>query len=264
MLTTPHRVGSDTRGSIAGAAVVVACRSENTRSVFTSLLANPTFCTLGEVHAVASSEQPRLLVVEIAEPEDYGELIAGLRRSCPRSFLLAYARSSRHISPMLLAGVRSGLDGLAFWGQADLSEWIRSLTDPVLSTTLAALQKAGLHPLALEVADRVVAQCESGPNVALVARALDCSPRTLERSFAKEGLDEPRVLIALVRTLIVVSAIEVEGCSMSHAVRRAGYPSKEAFHLSLRHRPLCVRRGIPRVPSVMALAGAGFAQRPHD
>ena len=172
----------------------------------------------------------------------------------PMAHVVGYCRLSVSACRIIVDAVREGLDDLVIAGDSDVAETINAVAARHAATRALTdvrdLLRGRLHRVAAPVAEVLLAGAPTGASVNLVARALGCTPRTLARRFAQNGLGSPGWLVSLLRWMSVAAALTAEGRSTSEAAAGAGYANARAMRAAL-------KRGLN--VSVAQLRDADFA-----
>ena len=169
---------------------------------------------LSELHADIRANAPAIVVAEF-QSEPRGEasaIIASVRRAHPSIYFIGIVSYATTQGDAMVGMVRAGLDAVSLRESgtlaADIEAAIRFISRP--SILLTAAEDIGLcevlHPEAATVV-RIAISASSWPNVGIVARALECSPRELQRRFATAQLGVPFDLLQTTRWILANAAL---------------------------------------------------------
>jgi AraC-like DNA-binding protein len=232
--------------------------------------------TLGRVaHLVFCRTEPALadeiakggnaiVLVELAEGAvpPVASVIQGVKRRAPAVPVLGYCWLGPAVSAEIVASARAGLDELVLRGYDDLVRVVRRALarergdDAIVLLELESM----LPPEMLSWARVVLERAREGPNVGVVARALGCGPRTLERAAQEQGVASPAKLIACVRLLFAARLLTYRRLGVDEAAARSGYPSGVALRRAFRHEGLPAPTDL-RTPSRYALVREALRRR---
>jgi AraC-like DNA-binding protein len=186
--------------------------------------------------------RPSVLVIEIGgiavrNPTGLVRFVKGER---PNTYVIGYCSLSARADDDLLLTARAGLDTIIFESRTDslrtLRNQISEHADGSSATGLPHGLELTLHPLAVSVAEHVLAHAANAPNVNDVAHALGCTPRTLARRFASAGLPAPDVLITQLRWSRIADLLARHQLTSSEVARISGFANTRAMRSALKRR----------------------------
>lgn len=186
--------------------------------------------------------RPSVLVIEIGgmalrKPTRLVQLVKGQR---PTSYVIGYCSLSARAGDELLLTARAGLDTIVFESHTGALRTLRNQisehADGTPTTSLPDGLELALHPLAVSVAEHVLAHAATAPNVNDVAHALCCTPRTLARRFARAGLPAPDILITQLRWSRIAGLLARHRLTSTEVARISGFANTRAMRSALKRR----------------------------
>jgi AraC-like DNA-binding protein len=158
----------------------------------------------------------------------------------PNTYVIGYCSPGASVGEDLLLTARAGLDTIVFEDRTGSHRTLRNQfsehADGSPTVGLPEDLKLVLHPLAVPVAEYVLAHAANAPNVNDIARALRCTPRTLARRFATAGLPAPDTLITQLRWSRIADLLARHRLTSSEVARISGFPNTRAMRLALKRR----------------------------
>jgi AraC-like DNA-binding protein len=180
-------------------------------------------------------EQPNVgvLILELgvdARPTA-ASLVIATRQRFPAIRIIGYGWLTRALAADILTCARLGLDELALRGYCDLALVVRRMLAEIEGAEEIAVHEVqDWLPSPLIALVRVLlARLRDAPTLAQLARAMGCSPRTLQRISARDNLCSPHALICAIRVLVAAHLISKRQVSMQEVLRRTGFPSTRAL-----------------------------------
>jgi AraC-like DNA-binding protein len=167
-------------------------------------------------------------------------VVQGVKRHFPAVPVLGYCWLGPAVSAEIVLCARAGLDALALRGYDDLTMMVRRALahergdDAIVLLELESMLPAALLPWARAVLERA----REGPNVGMIARAIGCGPRTMERAAQALGAAPPARLISCVRLLYAARLLAFRRLGVDDAAAHAGYPSGIALRRAFRREHL--------------------------
>lgn len=190
----------------------------------------------------------RVLVVELgtgAAPPP-AAILAAVKRRFPDLHTVGYGWLGAATSAEVVAYTRAGLDAVALRGFDDVGQLVlRAIAEDggVEAAVLHDLSSA-LAPELLDWARVVLERAREGPNVDLLARALACAPRTLQRVARQHSGRGPSELIESVRVLHAARLLASGQLSVDQVVGLTGYPSASALRRAMRRNQVAPPLGL--------------------
>lgn len=172
-----------------------------------------------------------LIEVSAATRPTAAALVRLVKRHHPEVPVLGYCWLGPAISRQIVAAARVGLDALALRGYDDIGAAVRALlANEQVDETFVLRALDGVVPDdLLPWAQVAMERATEGPNGTLVARALGCSPRTMQRLASRHGTASPAEIVTCTRLLYAARLLAHRRLPVDEAAARTGYPTREAM-----------------------------------
>ena len=187
------------------------------------------------------AREPAIVVAELTtEPGGAAPgIIAAVRRAQPALYLIGLVSYSTTSGDAMAGMVRAGLDAVSLRESgtlgADIETAIRVFwrASPLVELSAELRLEEVVHPVAASVVGVAVAAA-SWPNVSMVARALECSPRELQRRFVDAGLGLPSDLLQTTRWVLASAALRASIRDQRQVATALGFATRGAMRDALR------------------------------